>query len=112
MTDKARIKIAAGVTALFLGGLCAAGLAVRGGEPRAPTTADASSAPTPAPTAATSGEDRGVSAVIDAALAAASGKDRDVSAVIDAALAAAFGKDRGDDEGNESQSNEDRDDGA
>ena len=94
MTDKTRIKIAAGVTALFLGGLCAAGVAVRGGEQRAVTSADTASSATPAPTTAASSEDNGVSAVIDAAIAAASGKDRSVSAVIDAALAAAPVEDR------------------
>jgi len=90
MTNTARIMIAAGVTALFLAGICAAGLVVRGGQPKAATTADAPSAPEPA---AASGADGDVSAVLDAALAAASGKDSDVAAVLDAALAAAAGKD-------------------
>ena len=44
MTDKARIRIAAGVTALFLAGICAAGLAVRDGQPQAATTTTARSA--------------------------------------------------------------------
>jgi len=51
MTNKARIKIAAGVTALFLAGICAAGLAVRDGQPQAPTTVTAPSVATPAPNA-------------------------------------------------------------
>jgi len=98
MTDKARIKIAAGVTALFLAGICAAGIAVRGGLPWAARTADARSVATPAPTAgadaSASGEDRSVFALVEAALAAASGEDRDLSTVLEAALAAASGDNR------------------
>ena len=41
MTDKARIKIAAAVTALFLAGMSAAGLAARDHQPRAAATAAA-----------------------------------------------------------------------
>ena len=82
MTDKARIKIAAGVTALFLAGISAAGLAVRDGQPQAATTATAPSGrrPTPAADEAASGEDRGVAAVLDAARRRASrgdGRSRD-----------------------------------
>ena len=93
MTNKARIMIAAGVTALFLAGICVAGLAVRGGQGEARTTAAAPSVAKPAPTEAASAEDRAVSAVVDAALAAASGEEVDASAVLDAALAAASGED-------------------
>jgi hypothetical protein len=38
MTDKTRIKIAAAVTALFLGGISAAGLAARDDQPQAAAT--------------------------------------------------------------------------
>ena len=132
MTDKARIKIAAGVTALLLAGICAAGLAVRDGQPQAATTAVAPSGETPAPNAeadnSASGEDRGVGAVLEAAIAAASGEERDVAAVLDAAVARASGEDRdvaavldaaiarasgevrGDDDGNESERAEERED--
>jgi hypothetical protein len=63
MTDKARIRIAAAVTALFLAGISVAGLAARDDRPQAGTTAAARSVATPAPTAAAAepaaGEDRG-----------------------------------------------------
>lgn len=52
MTDKARIKIAAAVTALFLAGISAAGLAARDDQPQPATTATAPSIATPARTAA------------------------------------------------------------
>jgi len=39
MSDKARIRIAASVTALFLAGISAAGLATHGGQPQPATTA-------------------------------------------------------------------------
>ena len=132
MTDKARIKIAAAVTALFLAGISAAGLAVRDDQPQAATTAAAPSSETPAPNAAanqpSSGEDRGVAAVLQAGLAAASGEEPDVAAVLHAGLAAASGEDRdaaavldavlaaassearGGDEGNESERNEELED--
>ena len=56
MTDRARIKIAAIVTALFLAGICAAGLAVRDGQPQAAATAPAAStAPDAAAGESTSG---------------------------------------------------------
>ena len=66
MTDKARIKIAAGVTALFLAGISAAGLAARDGQPQAATTATLRR-PIATPAADRSGrrglgEDRGVAA--------------------------------------------------
>jgi hypothetical protein len=51
MTDKTRIKIAAAVTALFLAGISAAGLAARDDQPQATATAQPT-APTPAPTSA------------------------------------------------------------
>ena len=96
MTNKARIKIAAGVTALFLAGICAAGLAVRDGQPQAPTTVTAPSVATPAPKAeadnAAPGEDRGVAAALDAVVAAASGEHRDVAAALEAVVAAASGE--------------------
>ncbi|MET0818751.1 MAG: hypothetical protein ABWZ67_14390 [Solirubrobacteraceae bacterium] len=41
MTDKTRIKIAAAVTALFLAGISAAGLAARDGQPQAAATTEA-----------------------------------------------------------------------
>jgi hypothetical protein len=108
MTDKARIKIAAGVTALFLAGISTAGLAVRGNEPQAATTAAAPpSAPTEAPGQPAAGDDRGVAAILQAALAAASGEDRDAAAVIDAVLAAASSEAHGDDDGNESEHDDD-----
>jgi len=50
MTDKTRIKIAAAVTALFLAGISAAGLAARDDQPQAAATTTAQ--PTPVPTAA------------------------------------------------------------
>ena len=88
MTNKARIKIAAGVTALFLAGICAAGLAVRDGQPQAPTTVTAPSVATPAPNAeadkATSGEGRDVAAALEAVVAVASGEIPDVAAVLEA----------------------------
>jgi len=81
MTDKARIRIAAGVTALFLAGICAAGLAVRDGRPQPATTAAAPSIERPAPDAAddgsASGEDRGVAAVVAAVVDAVSGEGHD-----------------------------------
>ena len=81
MTDKARIKIVAGVTGLFLAGICAAGLAARDGQPQAATAATAPSIATPAPDAAAddsaSGSDRGVAAVLDAVAAAISGHGGD-----------------------------------
>jgi len=96
MTNKARIKIAAGVTALFLAGICAAGLAVRDGQPQAPTTVTAPSVATPAPNAeadkATSGEGRDVVAALEAVVAAASGEHPDVAAALKAVVAAASGK--------------------
>jgi hypothetical protein len=49
MTDKARIKIAAAVTALFLAGISAAGLATRDHQPQPAT---ATSIARPAPTVA------------------------------------------------------------
>ena len=81
------------MTALFLAGICAAGLAVRGGQPEAATTAGVPSVAEPAPPAAASAEDRGVSAIVEAALAAASGEEVDASAVLEAAVAAASGED-------------------
>jgi hypothetical protein len=72
MTHKARIKIAAGVTALFLAGICAAGLAVRDGRPQAATAAKPSTAPT---SKSESGEDKGVAGVLEGVLAAARGDD-------------------------------------
>jgi hypothetical protein len=90
MTNRTRITLAAAVTALFLVGISAAGLAVRDGQPQAATTADVATATADKPGPR---EDHDVSAVVDAALAAASGKDPDVSAAVDAALAAAFGED-------------------
>jgi hypothetical protein len=52
MTDKTRIKIAAAVTALFLAGISAAGLAARDDQPQAAATTTAQpTAPTPAPAA-------------------------------------------------------------
>jgi hypothetical protein len=52
MTDKTRIKIAAAVTALFLAGISAAGLAARDDQPQAAATATAQpTAPTPVPAA-------------------------------------------------------------
>jgi hypothetical protein len=89
MTNKARIKIAAGVTALFLAGVCAAGLAVRDGQPQEPTTATARSVATPEPAATPAGGDRGVASVLGAAVAAATGEHGDVASVLDAAVAAA-----------------------
>jgi hypothetical protein len=63
MTDKARIKIAAAVTALFLAGISVAGLAARDDQSQAATTATARAIATPAPTAAAddpaAGEARG-----------------------------------------------------
>jgi hypothetical protein len=63
MTDRARIRIAAAVTALFLAGVSAAGLASRDHRPRAvtPATAPAVTAPAraAAPGVATAGEPRG-----------------------------------------------------
>jgi hypothetical protein len=63
MTDKARFKIAAAVTALFLVGISAAGLAARDDRPQAATTATTPSIATPTRTAAAdvsaSGEARG-----------------------------------------------------
>src|SRR6185436_15209065 len=98
MTNKTRIKIAAGVTALFLAGICAAGLAVRNGQPQAPTTVTAPSVATPAPDTEAgqvpSGEDRGVAAAVEAVVAAASGQDRDITAAVEAVVAAASGQDR------------------
>ena len=91
MTDKTRIRIAAGVTALFLAGICAAGLAVRDGQPQAATVAPApSTAPAPAAAAdePASGEDQGVAAILDSVLAVVSGEGRD------------------DDDGNESERDE------
>ena len=114
MTDKARIKIAAGVTALLLAGICAAGLAIRDDQPQAAATAAAPAGETPAPNAeadnSASGEDQDVAAVLQAAIAAASGEDRDVAAVLDAALAAVAGEVRGDDDGNESERAEEHED--
>lgn len=52
MTDRARIRIAAAVTTLFLAAISAAGLAVRD-DHRQATTAPATSIATPARTAAT-----------------------------------------------------------
>jgi len=92
MTNTARIMIAAGVTALFLAGICVAGLAVRGGQPEPARTASTPSVAEPEAPAADSGEDGDLSALLDAAVAAASGDDEDVSALVDAALAAASGK--------------------
>src|SRR6185436_1440046 len=86
MTNKARIKIAAGVTALFLAGVCAAGLAVRDGQPQEPTTATARSVATPEPAATPAGGDRGVASVLGAAVAAATGEHGDVASVLDAAV--------------------------
>jgi len=78
MTDKARIKIAAIVTALFLAGICAAGLAVRDGQPQAAATATApSTAPDAAAGESTSGEDRSVAAILEGVLAAVSGEEHD-----------------------------------
>ena len=108
MTDKARIKIAAGVTVLFLAGISAAGLAVRDGQSQAATAATSpSSAPTEAADQPAAGEDRGVPTILHAALAAASGDDRDAAAVLDAVLAVASGEDTGDDDGNGSEHDDD-----
>ena len=93
MTNTARIMIAAGVTALFLAGICVAGLAVRGGQPGPASTANAPSVAAPEPPAATSGDDGDVSALLDAAIAAASRKDGDVSALLDTVIATASRKD-------------------
>jgi hypothetical protein len=51
MSDQARIKIAAAVTALFLAGISAAGLAFSDDSPRAANVAaPATASPAPAPT--------------------------------------------------------------
>lgn len=56
MTDKTRIKIAAAVTALFLAGISAAGLATRDDQPQAAATPAAQPAPaTQTPTATPGG---------------------------------------------------------
>ncbi|HET8953619.1 MAG TPA: hypothetical protein VFN44_24060 [Solirubrobacteraceae bacterium] len=77
MTDKARIKIAAVVTALFLAGICAAGLAVRDGQPQAAATATAPSAAPDGAAGESSGEDRSVAAILEGVLAAVSGEEHD-----------------------------------
>lgn len=59
MTDKARIRISAAVTALFLAGISAAGLAARDHQPQAATTAAAPSVATAAATAAAGSPGRG-----------------------------------------------------
>jgi hypothetical protein len=59
MTDKARIRIAAAVTALFLVGISAAGLAARDDQPRPATAAAAASIARSAPTAAAEDEASG-----------------------------------------------------
>ena len=53
MTDKARIRLAAAVTALFLAGISAAGLAARDDQPRAATTAARPTVPSSTPSATT-----------------------------------------------------------
>jgi hypothetical protein len=62
MSDKARIRIAATVTALFLAGISAAGLATHGGQPQpAPTTttpSTATQARTAPPDVPATGDDR------------------------------------------------------
>jgi hypothetical protein len=60
MTDKLRIKLAAGVTALFLAGISVAGLAVRDQQPQTATTPQpAVATAAPAPAGATfAGDDR------------------------------------------------------
>src|SRR3954469_851229 len=55
MTDKARIRIAAAVTALFLAGISAAGLAARDHPPQAAATGTLPSVATPSATAAADG---------------------------------------------------------
>jgi hypothetical protein len=59
MTDKARIRIAAAVTALFLAGISAAGLAARDDRPQAATTTVPPTAASQTPTASASSGDRG-----------------------------------------------------
>jgi hypothetical protein len=55
MADQARIKIAAAVTALFLAGISAAGLAAHDHRPQSAATATAASLATPTPKAAAGG---------------------------------------------------------
>ena len=61
MTDKARIRIAATVTALFLAGISAAGLVAHGHQPQpaAPATTAAITAPSANATTAARGDDGG-----------------------------------------------------
>ena len=47
MTDRARIRIAAAITAVFLAGISAAGLAAHDHQPQASTPAPATSTATP-----------------------------------------------------------------
>lgn len=56
MTDNTRIKIAAAVTALFLAGISAAGLAARDDQPQAAATPTAQPAPATRTPAATPGD--------------------------------------------------------
>ena len=62
MSDKARIRIAATVTALFLAGISAAGLAAHSGHPQPATATTTPSAATPArasaPDLLATGDDR------------------------------------------------------
>ena len=64
MTDKARIRIAAAVTALFLAGISAAGLVAHGHLPHspAPATTAAIAPPSTNATAAARGDDDGYGA--------------------------------------------------
>ena len=59
MSEKARIKIAAAVTALFLAGISVAGLAAHDDRPHPATSATAPSIAAPAPTAAAVDQSRG-----------------------------------------------------
>jgi hypothetical protein len=63
MTDKARIRIAAAVTALFLAGISAAGLAAHDHRPQsaAPATAASIATPSANATSAARGDDDGYS---------------------------------------------------
>ena len=63
MTDKTRIRVAAGVTTMFLASISAAGLAVHASS--APPSAAAGSQATAAPAAGQSGLASGVAAAID-----------------------------------------------
>lgn len=85
MTDKTRIRIGVGVTALFLAGLSAAGLAARDGQPAAAATAAQPTRSVPAPDGAAPGEPRGDDQGVerDALDAALSALDKVVALVDD-----------------------------